>query len=357
MGEMHTKSKWIIFEELLYRLAVKQYGKANVQTEIRRGHTFYDIGIRHDDDSEVFCDAKYYAAAMVSPERIMQAASRMQGATERVKGGLLLVVASIVDEHTRDSVYESFGVAVCDCRDLLAWIQGDRELMAMYSNLIDLEQEGMSLAGSFPTMEAAAAKALLALGKVGQGTVRNAYDSLEHEAKTLVNRLAAIDLGKAGNAIEYENVCLDICRFLFGECLTGWQKQQYSSENMNRLDFVCRITSETSFWHLAARYLGSLFVVFECKNHAEPITQGEILTTEKYLLGKALRRIAIIITRKGCDQNAGKMIAGAMRENGYLMLVLDDEDLHHMINMVVDGEVPSDYLLERAEGFLLKLAR
>lgn len=97
----------------------------------------------------------------------------------------------------------------------------------------------------------------------------------------------------------------------------------------------------------------SLFVVFECKNYAEGIGQGEVLTTEKYLFPKAFSAFAVICTRKGFgNENARKFVQGTMRENGCLMLVLDDDDVIRMIDMRINGGDPSDCLYEKAMRFL-----
>ena len=60
-------------------------------------------------------------------------------------------------------------------------------------------------------------------------------------------------------------------------------------------------------------HLNTRYVLFEFKNYTGEIKQGQILTTEKYLLEKGLRRVAIIITRVGADKNAITMAQGAMR--------------------------------------------
>jgi hypothetical protein len=98
-------------------------------------------------------------------------------------------------------------------------------------------------------------------------------------------------------------------------------------------------------------------VLFEFKNYTGRIKQGQILTTEKYLLEKGLRRVAIIVTRAGAHKDAITMTQGAMRENGKLMLIIDDAKMGNMLVMKERGEDPTDLLFDLTDEFLLSLPR
>jgi hypothetical protein len=104
-------------------------------------------------------------------------------------------------------------------------------------------------------------------------------------------------------------------------------------------------------------HLGTRYVVFECKNYAAQIKQGQILTTEKYLLEKGLRCVAIVFTRKGARRDAIAMAQGAMRDQGKLILIVDDEKVCQMLHMKEEGNDPSDLLFDIADSFLLALPR
>ena len=82
-----------------------------------------------------------------------------------------------------------------------------------------------------------------------------------------------------------------------------------------------------------------------------------MLTTEKYLLERGLRKVAIMFTRLGADRNAISMMQGAMREHGKLILALDDEAVCKMLHMKEQGEDPTDFLFELTDDFLLSLPR
>lgn len=87
------------------------------------------------------------------------------------------------------------------------------------------------------------------------------------------------------------------------------------------------------------------------------ITQKEIYTTEKYLYSKALRSVAIIISRNGANKNAILATKGCLRENGKLIICLSDEDLEKLIKLKnEDGERSTAVFLgERLDDLLITL--
>ena len=120
---------------------------------------------------------------------------------------------------------------------------------------------------------------------------------------------------------------------------------------------MCRIKPHRQFWKFLVYHLNSLYIIFEFNNYAEPISQGQVLTTEKYLLERGLRRVAIILARRGANESALKMAQGAMREHGKLILVIDDKIVKSMLALLDSGADPSDCLFDLADEFLLTLPR
>ncbi len=85
----------------------------------------------------------------------------------------------------------------------------------------------------------------------------------------------------------------------------------------------------------------SRYVVFEFKLYSGQITQGEILTTEKYLYRTALRSVAIIISPRGFAKNAAETARGALREHGKLIVGITVEQVCNML-MRRDGTMPDE---------------
>ena len=53
---------------------------------------------------------------------------------------------------------------------------------------------------------------------------------------------------------------------------------------------------------------------------------------------KALRSVAIIVSREGASRNALLAAKGCLRENGKLILCLSDKDLNELIHIKEKGE-------------------
>ena len=102
---------------------------------------------------------------------------------------------------------------------------------------------------------------------------------------------------------------------------------------------------------------GSLFVVFEFKNHRKKLSQNLVFVTEKYLFKSALRNVAIIISRKWFDNNAIRAAEGLLKEDGKLLLDITELDLRSMLIMKIQGQEPSDYLLEKTEKILMSISK
>ena len=114
---------------------------------------------------------------------------------------------------------------------------------------------------------------------------------------------------------------------------------QHKSKQYNS-SFECSCTAHKP------KYSPSIFFKILYKNYKEKITQREIYTTEKYLYKKALRSVAIIVSREGASRNALLAAKGCLRENGKLILCLSDKDLNELIHIKEKGEQPTAEFFE-----------
>lgn len=158
---------------------------------------------------------------------------------------------------------------------------------------------------------------------------------------------------------EYEQACIDILKYTLGSYLTLWEQQASTDEGLHRFDLCCKIKNgvQHGFFHTITHFFYSKYIVFEFKNHADKITQKEIYTTEKYLYGTALRKVAIIISRQGYDDNALRAVKGSLRESGKLILCLADQDLLKMADSKTHGDEPADFLDELLDSVLVHLEK
>lgn len=175
--------------------------------------------------------------------------------------------------------------------------------------------------------------------------------------KILADTLLAIEPGRT-MAFDFEDACVDALKYLFEHDLHGWHEQSSTVDALHRRDLVCRIREKSAeVWRLMLEDLGSRYVVFEFKNYSKPITQNEIVTTERYLYPSALRKVAVVISHEDCADSAKAVIAGAMREHGKLIIPLSVPEIVDLLESKEKGSDPNSYLFERVDEFLLGLGR
>lgn len=162
---------------------------------------------------------------------------------------------------------------------------------------------------------------------------------------------------ECGNGPPYEDICIKIIKYLFGSHFENYLTQVNSDDGLHRYDLIARATPKTEFWKFIINEVNSRYVVFEFKNYCDSISQGQVLTTEKYLLSQALRKCAFIISRIPPSEAALKMARGAIREHGKLLMLLIDDDLIKMMEMKTRGEDPTDYLFNKADEIFMSLSR
>ena len=164
------------------------------------------------------------------------------------------------------------------------------------------------------------------------------------------------------NFINYERFCTKYISQIFKNNIDKPKTQKTNNQGLYRFDIIASIKKDPdSFWKFIYDKFNSCFILFDCKNYSDKITQNEIYMTERYLYNNALRNVGIILSRKGGDVNANKACQGILKEHGKLILILNDEDLKEMSDLYdkytkdPNKSSPSDYLFMKAKEFLLNL--
>lgn len=291
-------------------------------------------------------EVKYYRTVRPQVSLLEAAATRLTSRAPRyqAKKGML-VVSCLVPPELRLRLEERFSLTLIDRGDLLTWTTELPDLLDALSALLD---------ATTAELESPSASAATSIANAKYLPPETALE--DTRGTDLCNRLRGLKRGKTTWSA-YEQLSDEVLKYLFPNDLQGWHKQKTTDDGLNRYDYVCRIRPTTEFWEFLVQHLNSRYAVFEFKNYSEKITQGQVLTTEKYLLERGLRRVAIIFSRLGADINAMKMTRGAMREHGKLILVLSDDDVCKMLHMKERGEDPSDFLFEVTDNFMLELGR
>lgn len=337
-------STWVLFEDLVRRIL--EANNFQISPNSTRGDRGFDFLGQFGGESWAI-EVKHYRTARVRLSLIESAAARVinNGIGRQTDKGML-VISSFLPSDIRLSLESRFNIVFVDQMDLRSFAAAEPSLIEELDALLELGLE---------------------LVENKSSDKRNLHDSsvklteafsppVDTKGTDLCGELKSLQRGKSTWS-KYEDICERILKYLFPNDLQGWHKQKSTDGGASRYDFVCRVRPNTEYWRFLVDHLNSRYVIFEFKNYSEKIKQGQVLTTEKYLLERGLRKVSIMFTRLGADRNAISMMQGAMREHGKLILVLDDEAVCKMLHMKEQGEDPTDFLFEITDDFLLSLPR
>jgi hypothetical protein len=291
-------------------------------------------------------EVKYYRTQRAQAALLNAAASRLVARGIKAQAGKgMLIVSCSLPLALRQRFEERYRLSLFDRSDLLGWAADAPQLFEQIEALLEIE--------SPTTYEEQVRPRSQGIG--GRPLPQNGPPE-DRSGSQLCQQLQTIKRGRKTWGA-YETLCIQILRYLFPNDLQGWHKQKRTDDGLNRFDYICRMRPTTDFWRFLIEHLDSRYVLFEFKNYTGPIKQGQILTTEKYLLDRGLRRVAIVVTRSGAHKSAVAMAQGAMREHGKLMIVVNDGQVCRMLHMKERGEDPTDLLFDLTDEFLLALPR
>ncbi len=304
-------------------------------------------------------EIKYYRTVRPQFGLIRRAAAVLVEMASKSHLHPILVVSCNLSGQQRIILEHEFGVRLFDRCDLLVTSSKFEKLATKLAPLLegDFKEEVPVYTGlDIPTN-------LLAFSPSGIATpVQQApskppfVPSPSTVGRDLCEELHALACGKK-TWRKFEDLAERIVDYLFGEHFIEKSRQKITDDGLSRYDFIARTTSQTEFWNFIINEVRSRYVVFEFKNYCYKISQGQILTTEKYLLGNALRKCAFVFSRNGSSPSADKMARGAVRENGKLIIILSDDDLCSMLHMKDGGSDPTDYLFQCADKVFMTLSR
>lgn len=346
MEERNKREKFLEFEDLMSELLMKIFGndsiKRNVKKEFKDRQFEIDILIEENSSLNfqlTAVEVKYYRPFSKPSISVLQRAINL------LRQNMLAVGAS-----------KGILIAPFDWYKYRLKIDLDLDLYPNIElwNLHDI----LMMANPYPEL-LEKIKIFLELDNVLSDVqalhlIQNAIPKGEE----LVRELGTIQPGR-NDAPKFEEWCIKALKYLFKDYLIGWHDQSRTIDGLHRRDLVCRVISgnRTEVWELISNTLRSRYVIFEFKNYKDKITQHEIITTERYLYPTALRNCAVIISKKGTSENADRVIEGAMREHGRLIISLDCEDMKKMLLGKDQGDDPNVYLFEKVDEFLIGLGR
>ncbi|MNJ28866.1 hypothetical protein D3C77_234170 [compost metagenome] len=331
------------FEELIVELlaATGYQVLKDVEAPADLGHSFdVDYVIRRQDCTYDILDIKYYRVkSLPRPETLERAFSSVQRFvhnTSATAGVLILSCPNPLIKTELKSRYPK--IKVWGLTEIFTHAIPHPELFRKLAVCLELD---LAQAKSFVENEHPILLDEIAVTDQGQ---------------RIADWLADIVPGR-GAAHRFEDVCIDALKYLFESDLAGWHAQSSTIDGLHRRDLVCRILEKSEVWSLLLNDFKSRYVVFEFKNYTEQIGQSEIITTERYLYPTALRNVAIIISQNGHSDSAQKVMDGAMREHGKLIIPITVRELKNLLIAKDNGEDPNSFLFQRVDNFLIGLSR
>lgn len=257
----------------------------------------------------------------------------------------ILMIYDNVTENVR-KIIEDTNIILLDISNILYIVYKDTELLKKLTGFLEYSLEAI-----VPKENKLKLQIEENLERIYQD------DRILEKTQEYRNRLSNLKKGKS-NYKDYERLIGEILREIFCDNLE-FKEQNATSNRLNIFDMIAKIKngSTDDFFKTIEEFFESKYIVFEFKNYSEKITQEQVCTTEKYLYGTALRKVGIIITRKGIDNNGKKVAEGILRESGKLIIVLDDDDINKMLCLYDTKETPSNVLMEKLDEILTKLER
>lgn len=328
--------KYEQFKNLIQRIFENYDYNVEISDNNNKG---YDL-VAENKGSKVGIELKYSKNKMMRSDMIYNTVIRLSDISADMQP--MVVCSGYIDEKVREKAASLGKVKLIDITNLLYLV----------NNLLEFKDELLSLL-EFSTSD-------IIPGKPENFLFNSYSEDMEDRTKkdSPISELKNWN-NKEHTFVEYEDICIRALKQLFADELTLWGKQEKSNANLYRFDLICKIKDEVEngLWTFLQQFFNTKYIIFEFKNYADQISQKEIYTTEKYLYSKALRGVAILISCKGEDANAQKAIRGTLRENGKLILSINNDDLINMLELKENNDVASDYLYSKLDDMLVDLEK
>lgn len=327
--------KGLKFEKLIKTYLSNQNAKLRNMDE--KTDNFADF--RFETDAGVFIVIlKFYVGSVGAEKKISAVCERISHNVLADNESYIVIVGNIIGEKLKERIQKEFKIHLWDAKNLL-WL---------FDEFPDIKSEFISL---------------LSYTISDVEPHRPELNIFEKKSQKLYNlelqeRLRKILPGKE-EAKEYEKLCAEIVRYIFSEDLEFFKEQRESNDGLYRFDYCGKIKfgQINKFFDTIRNFFNTKYIIFEFKNYSDEITQKEIYTTEKYLYEKALRKVAVIISRKGANANAHRAARGSLRENGKLIMCLSDENINKLIEIKSNSGSPGDMLEDMLDDMLMDLEK
>lgn len=337
IGDKYFQRRSVSKGQEFEKIMISYFDKKGVKNAKLTKNNNADFEIQ-TDEGLYFLDFKIYINNYGIEEKLVAACERNYEYENLDKKNYILIIGNIVSAKLKKKIEDNFDIYIWDVENLL-WI---------FDEFPQIKSDFISLL-SFSVSDI--------MPKKPEPYILERYSQPLYKMD-LQEKLRKIQPGKE-DAYAYEKLCEEIMRYLFSESLEFFDAQRKSNDGLYCFDYCGKIKhgNSTEFFDTIQNFFDTKYIVFEFKNYADEITQKEIYTTEKYLYEKALRKVAVIVSRKGPDENANKAARGSLREAGKLIICLSDENINKLIDIKNNSGDPGDFLEALLDDMLMDLEK
>lgn len=151
---------------------------------------------------------------------------------------------------------------------------------------------------------------------------------------------------------EYEEIGLEVLRFLFPVELGDPRVQARTDDGVERRDVVSRNNRQSRFFQRVGERFDADFIIWDFKNYGEPIT-GEVINDVATYANPALGRFIVVVSRKGGSDSSRAAQLRRLRNDHRMILVVSDEQFLEMARRKEAGAAPEDVLEDLLDELLL----
>lgn len=346
---MRTKDKWLELQDILREFFSAQ--GFEILGDFDSQKLSIDLAVR-SEKSLAAIEIKVWSSKHIRLSALLSAAAHVENARKKINAthGVIIITAVVDDEISRSIRDQFSNIRIFDLETLNFIFSHYPSLARRFSELMaDISVQSNERTDRGSSVNTASFGDII-------GDITAPTEDLRGPRRDFCAELRAVPEGKKGWQ-KFEAVCFDALQYCLGEDLARWKKQHRTYSGINIFDAVCRISSDHDFWIMTSHRFNCGYIVFEFKNYSKRISQDQIYSTEKYLYIPAIRTVAFIVSRHGFDQNAAKASAGALRENGKLIIDLPMETVCAMVEAKDENEDVNMILFNLVDDLLFSLER
>lgn len=321
-----------------------QYLSIEYKKELRIKNKIIDFVLKSANNLDILVEIK--EVKNNSKNTIISAVNQLKSyraiyPKEKLNKYSFVIIFGSVDEQQKD-YYKKDNIIIIDISNIMYLIKNNQDLVEQLKNML-----------TFSIIDYVPQK--IDLEKYMNYVENPKKEKCINIEDKYISEIKNIKKGKEGSK-EFEKIGEKVLKYLFGDYIYGWKSQVNCDNNLHRIDLLGKVKQQDGFWKMLYEIYKSRYIIFEFKNYNSKITQDQIDTTNKYLNKNTLRTVAIVISREGINKNAKSICKGILRDQGQLILTLNENDLITMLKNKKenqDKDIPSEYIEKLFDDFLL----